>query len=89
MKKIDVSKTSKSKESDICYYWCFLDNGFNFQPQFCNGCHDLFMVSISLSNIAIINIKGADYRCIINGISKSEAMKLMQNIDLTEKRKTI
>ena len=39
---IDVSKTSKSKESDIFYYWCFLDNGFNFQPQFCNGCHDLW-----------------------------------------------
>ena len=37
----------------------------------------------------IINIKGADYRCIINGIRKSEAIKLMQNIDLTEKRKTI
>ena len=26
---IDVSKTSESKESDICYYWCFLDKGFN------------------------------------------------------------
>ena len=26
-----------------------------------------------------------NYRCIISGISKSEALNLMQNIDLTEK----
>ena len=42
------------------------------------------MVSINLIDIAILNIKGVDYRCIINGISKSEALNLMLNIDLTE-----
>ena len=25
---IDVNKTSKSKECDICHYWYFLDKGF-------------------------------------------------------------
>ena len=25
---IDVDKTSKSKECDICHYWYFLDKGF-------------------------------------------------------------
>ena len=40
---------------------------------------------MNLSNIAIPNIHGVDYRCIISGISKSEAVNLMQNIDLTEK----
>ena len=44
---------------------------------------------MNLSDIAILNIKGCDYRCIINGISKSEAMKLLQNIDLTEKSGTL
>ena len=42
-------------------------------------------MSINLSNIAILKVKNADYQCIINGISKGEAIKLMQNIDLTEK----
>ena len=28
---IDVNKERKSKESDICYYWCFLSKGFKFQ----------------------------------------------------------
>ena len=42
------------------------------------------MMSINLSNIAILNIKDSDYRWIISGISKSEVINLMQNADLTE-----
>ena len=60
----------------------FLDKGFNFQPHVFNGCHDLLMMSMKLSDNAILNIKDADYRCIINRISKNEAINLMQNIDL-------
>ena len=37
----------------------------------------------------ILNIKGSDYCCIITRISKSEAIKLLQNIDLTEKSGTL
>ena len=39
----------------------------------------------SLSDIAISDIKSVDYHCIISGISKSEAINIMQNIDLTKK----
>ena len=48
---------------------------------------DVLMMSMSLSNIAIFNIHGDDYRCIISGISEREMISLMQNIDLTEKNK--
>ena len=41
---------------------------------------------MNLSDIAILNIKGSDYHCIISRISKSQAIKLLQNIDLTEKK---
>ena len=34
------------------------------------------MMSINLSNIAVLKIKNADYHCIITGISKGEAIKL-------------
>ena len=27
---VDVNKTSKSKECDICHYWYFLNKGINF-----------------------------------------------------------
>ena len=39
----------------------------------------------NLSDIAILNIKGSDSRCIISLISKNKAVKFLQNVDLTEK----
>ena len=54
-----------------------------------NGCHNLLMESMRISDIAILNIKGADYPCIICGISKSEAVHLLQNTDLNEKNGVI
>ena len=50
---------------------------------------DLLMMSMNLSDIAIVNIKGSDYRCITSLISKNEAIKLMQNVDLTKKSGTL
>ena len=86
---IDVNKISASKECDICHYWYFSNYSFKFQPNVCNRCHDLLMMSINLSDIAILNIKSSDYRCIISLISKNEAIKLMQNSNLTEKCGTL
>ena len=54
---IDVNKTSALKECDVCLYWYFLNYSFKFQPNVCNRCHDLLMMSINLSNIAILNFK--------------------------------
>ena len=86
---VDVNKTTKSKECNSCHYWCFLNKDFKFQPNICNGCHDLVMMSMNLSNIFILNIKGSDYRCFISGISKNEAIYLMQNVDFTEKSRIL
>ena len=52
-KKIDVNKISESKECDIGHYWYFLNKGFKFQLNVCNRCHDLLMMSMNLSHIAI------------------------------------
>ena len=41
------------------------------------------------SDIAILNIKGSDYRCIISLISKNEAINLLRDADLTEKTGTL
>ena len=35
--RIDVNKTSESKEYDICHYWYFLNNRFKFQPNVSKG----------------------------------------------------
>ena len=42
-------------------------------------------MSINLINIAILNIKGADNCCIVNGIGKNEAINLLKNFDFCEK----
>ena len=52
-------------------------------------CHDLLMTSMNVSDIAILNIKGSDYRYIISGINRSGSKKLLQNIDTTEKSATL
>ena len=80
---------SASKECDICHYWYFLNYTFKFQPNVCNRCHDLLMMPINLSDIASLNIKGSVYCCITSLISKNEAIKLMQNANLTKKSGTL
>ena len=42
------------------------------------------MIFFSVIDITILNIKSADYYCIIRKISKNEAINLMRNADLTE-----
>ena len=36
------------------------------------------MMSMNFRGIAILNINGVGYRCIVNGISKSEAVHLLE-----------
>ena len=45
--RIDVNKTSESKECDICYYWYFLNKGVKFHQNACNICNDLSIMSMS------------------------------------------
>ena len=57
---IDAKETNASKQCDI-----FLNYSFKFQPNVCNRCHDLLMMSINLSDIAVLNVKGSNYYCLL------------------------
>ena len=59
----------------ICHYW-FFNLRFKFQNSLCNGCHDLTMLRVDITNIVVITVKGVGYRCIIHDITKSEAINL-------------
>ena len=61
---IDVNKTNASKACNISHYWYFLKCSLKFQPNVCNKCYGLLMMSVNLSDIVILNIKGSDYCCI-------------------------
>ena len=76
---IDVNKTSASKECKLCHYSFFKDIGFKFEAHVCNKCHDLLTIAYSLKDIAILNAKGATFRCILMGISKNEGLKKLNN----------
>ena len=40
---IDINKTNKSKEYDICHCCCcYLNKGFKFQPHACKTFHALY-----------------------------------------------
>ena len=75
---IDPTKSNRSKESMMCHDW-FFNHGFKFQHFLCNCCHDLTILSLNISDIAIITIKNVDYGCIVHNISKSEAINLLEN----------
>ena len=68
----------------IRHYW-FFNHIFIFQDSVCTGCHDLTMLNVNISNIAIITIKNVDYCCIIHNISKSEAINLLKNSVLDDR----
>ena len=78
-KGIDVNKTSESEKFELYHYWFFKDVGFKFEKYVSNGCHDLLTTTYSLKNIAILSAKGATFRCILMGISKSEGLKRLNN----------
>ena len=52
----------------------------------CNGYHDVLVLPMNLSIIAVLNIHGTDHYNIISKIRNSEAINLIQNIDLTDKK---
>ena len=82
------NKTSALKEGGVCHYWYFLSYSFELQTNVCSRCQDLLMMSLNLSDIAILSIKGSNYCQIISLISKNEAINLLRNTALTEKSRT-
>ena len=82
---IDVSKTSASKECEICHYWLFKDSGFKLQEHVWNGCHDLLTMVYLLETIAVLSAKGATFRYKLWSISRNECLKRLNNSVLEDK----
>ena len=88
--RIDVNKSrNKSKECDICNYWYFLCKNFTYQPHLCNGCHDLMLKAIRFNDVAIVSIKGNDYRIHFWYMGKNDARSIMHNSNLIDKKGTL
>ena len=81
----DLNKSNKSKERDLCHYWYFLDKKSNYEPYLCSGCYNLMQEAINFNDVAIVSIKGIDYRIHFWYMSKDDAISIMNNSSLNEK----
>ena len=62
-----------------------LDKNFNYEPYFCNRCHDLMQKAINFNDNAIVSIKGNYYRIYFCYISNNYEISKMNNSNLNEK----
>ena len=85
-KRIDVKKAGGSCECIInCQYWYFVYINFKFQSEMYNGCHNLIQKVFNFNDVAIVYVKGNDYRLHFWYTSKDKAIDLSRNAALTEK----
>ena len=82
---IDNIKTNASKECDICHNWYFLGKYFSYEPYPCNDCHDLIREAINFNDVVIVSVKESDCRIHFWYMTKYNAIKIMNNSDLSEK----
>ena len=84
---IDLPKNKLvSRECCLCGYSYFIDKNFNYQRHLCNGCHDMSMEANSMHNLAIAYNNGSTYRINFVFMSKNDALNLMKNALIIDKR---
>ena len=81
----DINKTNESKECMLFHYRYFKDVAYKLQSYIRNGCHAVSMMAYELKNITILNAKSVDYRCILWGTSKNDAVDRLNNYVLEDK----
>ena len=83
---IDGNKTNASKECGISHYWYFKDIGFKYEPYLCFGWYGLMQKVSNFNDVAIVYVKGSDYRIHFWYTSKDDAIRIMNNSNLNDKR---
>ena len=84
---IDINKNiSISKRCWLYGYWCFIDKNFNYQKYMCNGCHDMSLKAISLHNLCTGYNNGNAYRMNFVFMSKNDALNLIKNAVIIDKK---
>ena len=69
----------------LCRYWYFKDVGFKFETHVCNKCLDVLMAAYELNTISILNVTRVDFRCILWGISRDDAVNRINNSVLDDR----
>ena len=84
---IDVNKNKLvSKECIICNYWYFINRNVNYQRYVCGGCHDMSLKTSSMHNLAIGYNNGNAYKINFEFVSKNNALNLIKNAVIINKK---
>ena len=94
--RIDISEgigikkcKETSRERSLCKFYYFLNKNFYYGPYLCNGCYDMSLKAISMKTLAIINHNGNHYRVNSAFISKKDALNLVTNAVIIDKKGTL
>ena len=62
-----------------------LDKNFKYEPYLCNGCDDLMQKAMNFNDVAVVSIKGSDYRIHFWYMSKDDALNIMKSSNFLKK----
>ena len=75
-----------SRECGLCGFWYFKYKNFNYQKYYCDGFHDIAMKTLIIKNLAIVYSKGNAYRIHFCYTSKDNAISIIHNSNLIDKK---
>ena len=79
-------KQSLLKECNICHYWYFKNIGVKHELYLCNSFHYLMQKAMSFNNVAKFYVKRSAYRIHFWYMSKDDAINIMNDSSLVDKR---
>ena len=87
---IDIYKKELiSKECIICRYWYFINKNFNYQRYVCDGCQDMSLRATSIHHLAIGYNNDNAYRINFTFMSKNNALNLIKNAVIKDKKRIL
>ena len=82
-------RNETSKECNLCNFYYFLDENFNYGPYLCDGCYDMSKKAVSIKNLPIINPNGNRYRVNFTFMTKKDAYNLIKNAVIMGEKGTL
>ena len=79
--KVLISISVKKHLSNVilCKFYYFVDKSFKYGPYLCDACYDMFMKTVSMQNLTIINHNGNYYLVIYAYNIKMSSQKIKFN----------
>ena len=71
--------TKQMHQKNVIFVIYFKDISFKYEPHLCNVCHGLMQKAIHFNDVAIVSIKGSDYRIHFWYMSKDDTLNIMKN----------